>query len=72
MVEADSGDTVYVPNIASGYYSTPSISSIVVSGTPRSFTVITKSAPTLTGGILKSSDGKILRDSTGKIIKVSN
>jgi hypothetical protein len=72
MVEADSGDTVYVPNIASGYYSTPSISSIVVSGTPRSFTVITKSAPTLTSGILKSSDGKILRDSTGKIIKVSN
>ena len=70
-VEADNGDTVYITNTASGSYSTANVSTIVVSGTNRTFTVTTKAEPPAsTGGIAKGSDGVIWKDSTGKIIKV--
>jgi len=43
--EADNGDTVFISNIASGSYSTLTTSSIIVSGTTRSFNVTTLAEP---------------------------
>lgn len=45
MVEADSGDTVYITNIASGNYSTTNTNYVVAGGYSRGFSVTTESAP---------------------------
>jgi hypothetical protein len=74
MVTAVSGNTLYIPVIASSQYSTSVTNYVVVSGTVRSFTVTTKAQlpipPSSAGKTIKGFNGKLLRDSTGKIIKM--
>jgi hypothetical protein len=62
MVSAVSGNTLYIPVIASNQYSTSVTNYVVVSGTTRSFTVTTKAfqggGGTINGGWLSGSNNK--------------
>lgn len=60
--EAESGDTVFISNIASNLYSTQTTSSIIVSGTTRSFNVTTEAEPY----IPPSGNGKWGKQSNGR------
>jgi hypothetical protein len=73
MVSAVSGNTLYIPVIASNQYSTAVTNYVVVSGTTRSFTVTTKADPgggggTVNGGWLNGSNGKKIYDKNGKAV----
>jgi len=54
--EADNGDTVYISNIASSLYSALTTSSIIVSGTTRSFNVTTLAEPDTTPSAFTFTD----------------
>jgi hypothetical protein len=72
MVSAVSGNTLYIPVVASNQYSTPVTNYVVVSGTTRSFTVTTKAEtpPSGESGVVYGSNGKLLYTSDGKIMRV--
>ena len=74
MVEADSGDTVYITNVASGNYSTENINYIKAgSNTAKSFSVTTKADPAepptvVNGGWVSGSNGRKIYSRDGKAI----
>lgn len=68
---AHSADTVKIPCVASGSYSTTVTKTIKVSGINKTFSVTTKADPAGGEAIIgRFSNGKIMRDSTGRVIKV--
>ena len=74
-VTADSGDTVYVQNTASGSYSILNRETIVAGGVSANFDVTTEAEPYVppvsSGGIVKGSNGILIKDSTGKPIRTT-
>jgi hypothetical protein len=72
-VEADSGDTVYVQNTASGSYSTLNTDTIIAGGNSENFNVTTEAEPITPSGdavIARGSNGLIWKDANGIPIKV--
>lgn len=66
---AHSGDTVKVPCVASGSYSTTVTKTIKVSGIDKTFSVTTKAAPSSGNEVvLRGSNGKLIYSNDGKVI----